>query len=47
MNIDLKDIWFQEDGAPLHFTNDTIDLLIKQFLGGIISRNADFNLKYS
>jgi len=42
-NIDLDDIWFQQDGATLHFANDTINLLREKFSGRVISRNGDVN----
>ena len=37
------DIWFQQDGAPCHTANATIDLLRTVFENRIISRNADVN----
>ena len=43
MNIDLEDIWFQQDGTRPHFANETITLLRTKFLGCVISRNCDVN----
>ena len=40
---DTDDIWFQQDGAPCHTANATIDLLRTVFENRIISRNADVN----
>jgi len=40
---DTDDIWFQQDGAPCHTANATIDLLRTVFEKRIISRNADVN----
>jgi len=40
---DTDDIWFQQDGAPCHTANATIDLLRSVFENRIISRNADVN----
>jgi len=40
---DTDDIWFQQDGAPCHTTNATIDLLRTVFENRIISRNVDVN----
>jgi len=37
------DIWFQQDGAPYHTANATIDLLHTVFENRIISRNTDVN----
>ena len=37
------DIWFQQDGAPCHTANATINLLRTVFENRIISRNADVN----
>jgi len=42
-NIDLDDIWFQQDGATPHFANETITLLRTKFPGRIIARNGDVN----
>lgn len=38
-NINLENIWFQQDRATPHFTNQTIVLLRQKFPGGIISRH--------
>jgi len=40
---DTDDIWFQQDGAPCHTVNATIDLLRTVLKNRIISRNADVN----
>ena len=40
---DTDDIWFQQDGAPCHTANATIDLLRTVFENRIISQNANVN----
>lgn len=37
INIDLKDIFFQQDGAEPHSANDTINLSRQKLSGRIIS----------
>ena len=41
MNIDLEDIWFQQDGTTPHLASKT--LLHTKFPGHVISRNGDNN----
>lgn len=41
--MDLRDIWFQQDGATPHTATATIDLLHTQFPGRVISKNGDCN----
>ena len=38
--IDADDIWFQQDGATCHTTNETINVLKEKFVESIISRNG-------
>lgn len=38
---DLENIWFQQDGAPCHTANATIDLVRTVFGDRIISQNSD------
>jgi hypothetical protein len=33
--------WFQQDGAPVHVTRETIDFVERVFEGRIISQNSD------
>ena len=40
---DTDDIWFQQERAPCHTANATINLLRTVFENRIISRNADVN----
>lgn len=42
-NIDLENIWFQQDGATCHTATETIDLLKTKFPGRVISRFGDIN----
>lgn len=39
--MDVEDIWFQQDGAPCHTSNATIDLLREKFGERVISRRAE------
>lgn len=39
-DMDLDEMWFQQDGAPCHFATETIDLLEEKFGGSIIARNG-------
>lgn len=41
--IDLANIFFQQDGATCHTARETLDLLAENFQGRTISRNGDFN----
>lgn len=34
--IDLRNIWFQQDGAAFHFVKETIALLRQHFLEGLL-----------
>ncbi|XP_050310837.1 uncharacterized protein LOC126747933 [Anthonomus grandis grandis] len=40
-DMDLTDIWFQQDGATCHTARATLDLLHEKFNGFIISRGGD------
>lgn len=42
-DMDLDDMWFQQDGATCHTANDTIELLQTKFEGKIISCRGDVN----
>lgn len=42
-NMNLADIWFQQDGATCHAANETTDLLQEKFPDHLISRNGDQN----
>lgn len=42
-DIDLDDVWFQQDGAPCHTAGLTIAEVREKFDGRIISRNGDVN----
>ena len=39
--LDLKDMWFQQDGETCHTSAITIDLLRERFQDRVISRNGD------
>lgn len=39
-DLELKDMWFQQDGATCHTSSVTIDLLREKFDDRVISRNA-------
>lgn len=39
--IGVADLWYQQDGAPCHTANDTIELLRNKFDGRVISINGD------
>ena len=41
MNVD--DVYFQQDGATCHTSGETIGFLRENFLGRVISRNGDYN----
>lgn len=43
VDMDLTDIWFQQDGATSHTARATVDLLHTRFPGRVISRNGDVN----
>lgn len=40
-DLELDDIWFQQDGAPCHTANETLNLIRDKFDDRIISRRAD------
>lgn len=39
--MDIQELWFQQDGATSHTSNETIQLLHERFRGRLISRNGD------
>ena len=39
--LDLKDMWFQQDGATCHTSAVTIDLLRERFHDRVISQNGN------
>lgn len=41
--IDLDNVYFQQDGATCHTSNETIDLLREKFPDRVISRRGDHN----
>ena len=42
-DIDVDNVWFQQDGATFHTSHATIDLLHQTFDGRLISRNGNVN----
>lgn len=42
-NMDVEDMWFQQDGATSHTARATMDLLHERFGGMVISRGGDIN----
>lgn len=42
-NVDISDLWFQQDGATSHTVGQTIQLLHEKFPGRVISRFGDVN----
>lgn len=42
-DFDLENMWFQQDGAPAHRTNPTIDLLHHKFPNRVIALFGDVN----
>ena len=42
-DIDIENMWFQQDGAPYHTATETLDLLKDKFGNRRISRNGDVN----
>ena len=42
-DMDVDDVYFQQDGATCHISGKTIGLLRKKSLGRVISRNGDYN----
>ena len=41
--MDLRNMWFQQDGATCHTSHQTINLLNTKFGNRIISRNGPIN----
>ena len=42
-DLDVKDVYFQQDGATCHTSGETIDLLRGKFPDRVIFRNGDYN----
>ena len=42
-DMDVDDVYFQQDGARCHTDGETIGLLREKFPGREISRNVDYN----
>ena len=42
-DLDVDDMWFQQDGATCHIANGTMVFLRNKFNGRVISRNGDVN----
>jgi transposase len=42
-DMDVEEMWFQQDGATCHTANATMALLNEQFPGRMISRNSEVN----
>lgn len=42
-DMNLENMWFQQDGATCHTARDTINLLHEKFDGFVISRGGDVN----
>ena len=42
-DMDVEDIWFQQDGATCHTANETMQLLQTKFNGRVISQRGDVN----
>ena len=43
-DMDMDDVYFQEEGSMCHTSGETIGLLPEKFPGRVISRNGDYNL---
>ena len=43
INVNVNDVWFQQDDATCHTSHATINLLRQTFDGRLISRNGDIN----
>lgn len=39
----LDSYWFQEDGAPCHTTNQTMQFLQQKFSGRVVAKNANID----
>ena len=42
-DIDVDDVYFQQDGATYHTSDETISLLGEKFPGRVISRHGVYN----
>ena len=42
-DMDVDDVYLQQDGATCHTSGETIGLLREKFRGRVISRNGDYN----
>ena len=42
-DMDVDDVYFQQDGATCHTSGEVIGLLCQNFPGRVISRNGDYN----
>lgn len=42
-DIDVRNIWFQQDGATFHTAHRTIELLREKFPGRLLSKGGDQN----
>ena len=42
-DMDVDDVYFQQDGATCYTSSETISLLREKFPGRVISRNGDYN----
>ena len=42
-DMDMDDVYSQQDGATCHTSGETIGLLREKFPGRVISRNGDYN----
>ena len=42
-DMDVDDVYFQQDGATYHTSGETIGFLREKFSGRMISRNGDYN----
>ena len=42
-DIDVANIWFQQDNAACHIANETIQLLHETFLGRVLTHFGDQN----
>ena len=43
-DMDVDDVYFQQDGDTCHTSGETMGLLRAKFPGRVISRNGDYNL---
>ena len=42
-DMDMDDVYFQQDGSTCHTSGETFGLLRQKFPGGVISQNGDYN----